>query len=156
MFVGTHYEAFGMEPIKQMIDLEETTVVKVYDWLSFEKLSDVTEVAMNDIIKLNPSFAKSIIPKTQAGSYVVLPQAGALKLEDYFNDNGFVALDYVHRQPQRIEEQEPEPELVYWVSANVKPMAVKPLFQWNFQAFFQWSKNWSFSVLNSLQQRHFW
>ncbi len=72
-YVLEYYKLHGLEP--KLIDdnLRITSVVKVYDYLSFKELSAKVNISISTIQMLNPAYLRAYIPKYSNGNYLVLP-----------------------------------------------------------------------------------
>lgn len=149
-FVGEKHRILGLKPRKVMIEHSETSVLKVYDWISFTGVSKACEISIKTIKTLNPSYLKGIIPKSEAGNYFILPGTVALKFEKYLKSNGLTRFEYIFGEPER-----PEPEMHYWVSASVHPRNSRKKFNWSMHGVIEWGTFWGRSLLTSLKMSNF-
>lgn len=145
-FVGEKHATLGLKPRPSVYKQDETSVMKLYNWVSFSTVSQVCSISLKVIRDLNPSYLKDIIPKSIDGNYLVIPDTSALTFENHLKANGVTRIEYLFGEPIR-----PEPKMEYWVSASVRPRRTRSLLQWNIQGFLQWGKFWGKSVFSTLK-----
>ncbi len=82
-----HYKEYGIEP--QMPDKRyfETAEAIVYKHLTFREISDVTNVPMDVIRKMNYAYRKNYIPANSKGYKLTLPKHALYSLLEYYNYN---------------------------------------------------------------------
>lgn len=153
-FVAEHHLTLGLIPRHSETDLMETSVIKVYDWMSLEGVSKASRVPLQTLRRLNPSYKKGIIPKNDSGNLLIIPNTAALFFEQYLEERGVEPLEYLLGEPVR-PEPEIQPETRYWASAHVKPLAGPRVLQFNLQGLLSWSHAWGKSVFNTLKISHF-
>ncbi len=152
-FVSEHYSSLGLVPSKFDLEREKTSVLKVYEWLSFSSISDATGTNIEKLKRLNPSYKLGIIPKNDAGNLLVIPSSSALSFEEYYQKRGLESIAYVYGKPKRLQ---PEPKTTeYWASAYVRPVASSSIFQINLQGLLSWSHSWGKSLFSTIKLRNF-
>lgn len=146
--VMENYQILGLKP--QAFDLvyHQTSVIKVYDWMSFEGISQSVEIGQELLERLNPAYKKGIIPQSEQGKLLVLPSSVALSFEEYLESKGVMKIAYVRGEPERIEA---EPTTEYWASAHVRPLPNKMVLQFNLQGLLSWSHGWGKSLFSTLK-----
>ena len=81
-YMINNYTAHGIEPKVFDDELRFTSVIKVYDYISFKELSEQVGISKSTIKTLNPAYLKSYIPKYASGNYLVLPAMAMNKYLD--------------------------------------------------------------------------
>jgi membrane-bound lytic murein transglycosylase D len=82
-YMAEFYLFHNIKPKALDYDLQFTSAIRIFNTVSLSKLAKISGVPMSTIIKLNPSYVKGYIPKTNFGSYLVLPKLGMIRLSDY-------------------------------------------------------------------------
>lgn len=85
-YVFTYHSTYDIYPSEVDKHFHQLAVAKVYDGLSFKKLSNQTGISSSILRALNPSFISGYIPKSQVGHYLVLPEEGMIR---YMNSTGY-------------------------------------------------------------------
>ncbi len=80
-----HYKEYGIEP--QLPDKRyfETAEATVYKHLTFSEISDITNVPMDVIRKMNYAYRKNYIPANSKGYKLTLPKQALYTLLEYYN-----------------------------------------------------------------------
>ncbi len=143
-----NHRILGLQPKGFDLDFQQTTVLKVYDWISIEGLSKAIGVDSLTLQRLNPAYKKGIIPQSELGNLLVIPSNAALSLETFLLSRGVNNISYLRGEPVRIEV---EPTTEYWASAHVRPLPSKAVFQFNLQGLLSWSHGWGKSLFNTLK-----
>ncbi len=69
-----YYHEHGIEGNYPDLDMQITDMVTVYNRVTFEDIANVTGLSKYTVRDLNPSYKKGIIPASQRGNYVILPE----------------------------------------------------------------------------------
>jgi membrane-bound lytic murein transglycosylase D len=148
VLVMENHQVLGLQP--QAFDLvdEKTSVLRIYEGMSLEDISQSIGIEHPVLDRLNPAYKKGVIPKSDQGSLLVIPSSAALSLEAFLLAQGIVSFDYLQGEPERVQ---PEPTTEYWASAHVKPLPAKVVFQFNLQGLLTWSHGWGKSLFNTLK-----
>ena len=79
-YLGEKFHIHEMSPRCLHQQLEEVRVMKVHRYLSFNQIVAVAGVSWRMIEFLNPSFLEEVLPPSQRGNYLVLPETAMAKL----------------------------------------------------------------------------
>lgn len=82
-YIANYYHDHNLVPLYPSLDMQLTASSKVYQRISFQKVSDITGVSMDLIKRLNPSYKQRFFPTNRRGNYIVLPQKGMSVLLNY-------------------------------------------------------------------------
>ncbi|HHH50404.1 MAG TPA: LysM peptidoglycan-binding domain-containing protein, partial [Saprospiraceae bacterium] len=69
-----NYQHHQLIPQYPPLDMQLIETIRIYDRITFQKISEVTGVPMYLIEELNPSYLQKFIPRNSRGSYLTLPQ----------------------------------------------------------------------------------
>lgn len=72
-YTMNYYHVHKLYPVFPDHEIHLTEAVRVYNYTSFAKISDLTGLPLTTIQKLNPSFKKNAIPRTHKGYLLTLP-----------------------------------------------------------------------------------
>jgi membrane-bound lytic murein transglycosylase D len=146
--VMENHQILGLKPQAFDLDYAQTSVLRIYEWMSFKGISEFTGVPIKELERLNPSYKKGIIPKSEWGNLLVIPKTVALSFEQFLSNKGIESLTYLRGEPEHVE---PVPSTEYWASAHVRSLPSKMVFQFNVQGLLSWSSNWGKSLFGTLR-----
>lgn len=72
-YLVDYFEAHNLKPDYPELDVQITETIRVYDNHSFYRIAQVTDLPLDVIEALNPSYKKGYIPSSQEGNYLTLP-----------------------------------------------------------------------------------
>jgi membrane-bound lytic murein transglycosylase D len=82
-YLCLHFEDHQMAPRLPELDFLLTEQIKVYEYLPFHRISQVTGLSLTQIEALNPSYQLGYIPTNRKGNYLVLPKRVMPAVTDY-------------------------------------------------------------------------
>ena len=72
-YLVDYFESHNLKPDYPELDMQITETIRVYDNHSFYRIAQVTDLPLDIIEALNPSYKKGYIPSSREGSYLTLP-----------------------------------------------------------------------------------
>ncbi|MCB0704196.1 MAG: transglycosylase SLT domain-containing protein [Saprospiraceae bacterium] len=84
-YLCLYYEDHGMSPTMPQLDQILTQRIEVYDYLPFDRIAQVTGLALSTIEDLNPAYQLGYIPESQKGNYLELPKRVMPAVVDYLH-----------------------------------------------------------------------
>jgi membrane-bound lytic murein transglycosylase D len=90
VYLAQHYDKHNLEPQFPSLDLQVTESVKLYNFVSFFRIAQITGQPMEVIRKLNPLYLKDFIPANAKGNHLILPKRSMPSFEEYLlaKENG--------------------------------------------------------------------
>jgi membrane-bound lytic murein transglycosylase D len=82
-YVMQYYPWHNLKPQLPNLDLQITEAVIVKEQLSFNLISQITEIPVSTIQLLNPSYTKDYVPENGDGNYLILPKRVSQTLLNY-------------------------------------------------------------------------
>lgn len=82
-YLYKYYNAHELTPIYPELDLQLTETMRIYSYLSFQKIEEVTGLSRYMIEELNPSYDRGFIPSNSRGNYLNLPKRVMPSMRDY-------------------------------------------------------------------------
>ena len=127
-YLMNHYEDHDLEPQYPELDLQITETIKVFDHFTFHQIAQHTDISIELVKALNPSYLNDFIPANQAGNYLTLPRRVMGDMRTYLAikrpDHNYTEWDpspiFVYRKP-RVDSRAFYQEVFYKVS---KPMTI--------------------------------
>lgn len=83
-YLYKYYNAHELSPVYPELDLQLTESMKIYNYLSFQKIEEVTGLSRYIVEELNPSYDRGFIPSKYSGHYLTLPKRVMPSMRDYF------------------------------------------------------------------------
>ncbi|MFT4758680.1 MAG: membrane-bound lytic murein transglycosylase D [Paraglaciecola sp.] len=83
-YLYKYYNTHELSPIYPDLDLQLTESMRVYDYLSFQKIEEVTGLSRYIVEELNPSYDRGFIPSNYEGNYLTLPKRVMPSIRDFF------------------------------------------------------------------------
>ncbi len=83
MYMINNYKAHDLNPAFPELDLQLTEAIKVYKYLSFKKIEQLTGLSRGTIKELNPSYKRGFLPNNRNGNNLILPRRVILAVKDY-------------------------------------------------------------------------
>lgn len=87
-YLAEYYTQHGLQPDFPEYDLRFTRTIKVFSQLPLNKVASITGISINVIRKLNPAFCQGIIPASNNGHFLTLPELGIMAFQDYLRWSG--------------------------------------------------------------------
>ena len=87
-YVAEYYTHHNLQPRFPDYDLRFTRTIKVYSQLPLNKVASITGVSITVLRKLNPAYSQGVIPASNRGYYLTLPQLAIMAFEDYLRWSG--------------------------------------------------------------------
>ncbi len=124
-----YYEQHGLTPQYPSLDMQMTQTVKIYDYLPFNKIQQLTGLSQYVIEDLNPAFSSGFVPANSRGYNVTLPKRVMQTVLDYLKHsknpdnasygNGFtVSSVSIKPKPIKFNTQDEYYKSVYFVQQN--------------------------------------
>ncbi|MDZ4710456.1 MAG: transglycosylase SLT domain-containing protein [Saprospiraceae bacterium] len=85
-YLMKYYSEYYLTPAMPRLDFQITRSVKIYNEISFTKISDLTGMSLEDIRFLNTSFRNDRIPENKKGYTLMLPARTMPHLEFFLNN----------------------------------------------------------------------
>lgn len=82
-YLMKYHEEHGLKPNMPNLDMQITETVQVYSAFSFHEIAQITELGLDVIEWLNPSYRRSFIPENPAGYPVIVPARVATAFKEY-------------------------------------------------------------------------
>jgi len=82
-YMMQYYDHHQLTPTYPSLDLQMTESMQVSEYLSFFRVAQVTDIPLEIIELLNPSYPRGFIPGGGKGNYIVLPKRVIPALKDY-------------------------------------------------------------------------
>lgn len=82
-YLYKYYTAHELSPIYPELDLQLTETMRVYSYLSFQKIEEITGLSRYMVEELNPSYDRGFIPSNEGGNYLILPKRVMPSMRDY-------------------------------------------------------------------------
>lgn len=135
-YVAKHYRQHGLRPQSPEYLNAEVRTLWVNRRLSFGEISRVTGTSLALLGRLNPAFVQGIIPKSESGYYVVLPNEKAtMALRGYLTgienkDNNQFRTTYVVSKGDDLEKvaklfQTSVPQILAWNNLSDPKVVVR-------------------------------
>lgn len=83
-YLYKYYNAHELSPIYPDLDLQLTESMRIYEYLSFQQIEEVTGLSRYMLEELNPSYDRGFIPSSINGNYLTLPKRVMPSMRDYF------------------------------------------------------------------------
>jgi membrane-bound lytic murein transglycosylase D len=123
-----YYEQYGLTPQYPSLDMQMTQTVKIYDYLPFDKIQQLTGLSRYVIEDLNPAFNSGFVPASSRGYNVTLPKRVMQTVLDYLKhlkrpdapkSNGFtVSSVTIKPKPVKYNTYDEYYKSVYFVQQN--------------------------------------
>ena len=85
-YMMKYYSEYYLIPEVPRLDFQITKAFKIYDEISFDKISRLTGLSKDDIRFLNTSYRKDLIPANKTGYTLLLPVRVAHYIESFLNN----------------------------------------------------------------------
>ncbi|MEP7320540.1 MAG: transglycosylase SLT domain-containing protein [Saprospiraceae bacterium] len=85
-YMMKYYSEYYIIPETPRFDFQITKAIKIYDEISFDKISRLTGLSKDDIRFLNSSYRQDMIPTNKIGFTLRLPSRVAHYFEEYLNN----------------------------------------------------------------------
>lgn len=85
-YVANYYHMHNLRLRYPDFEMQWTRTTKVYDYMTFRQISTATGTNLSILYKLNPSYRKGIIPTSQTGNYLILPEPSMSWFKDWKGD----------------------------------------------------------------------
>lgn len=87
VYLMKYYDLHGLQPNYPNLDLQLTASTKVFDHFSFYRIAQVTDISLDVIKALNPSYSNNFIPANATGNFLTLPIRAMVAFEDYIQNH---------------------------------------------------------------------
>lgn len=84
-YMINHSHLHNIQPQIPDLDIQLAETMKIYSYLSFRKIEEITGLDRYTIQELNPSFKRGFIPRNSKGYNLVLPRRVILAMKDYLD-----------------------------------------------------------------------
>jgi len=115
IYVTQYYYAHELEPKSPNIDMYNTTSARVWEDLSFKKISQQSGLDVKLIKQLNPQYIRNYIPKAQGENMLILPTEELFDLA--YNENN--SLEIINKPVIDIPEERNEIQPITVVQKEV-------------------------------------
>ena len=127
-YLMNHYEDHNLEPQYPELDLQITETIKVFDHFTFHQIAQHTDISIELVKTLNPSYLNDFIPANITGNYLTLPRRVMDKMRTFLAlrrpDHNYTPWEpspiFVYRKP-RVDSRAFYQEVFYKVS---EPMTI--------------------------------
>ncbi|MCB0631652.1 MAG: transglycosylase SLT domain-containing protein [Saprospiraceae bacterium] len=85
-YLGNYYQEHGLNPRFPDHDLQDTRVFRIYENISFYKLSSSLNIPLSTLTELNPSYVKKYIPYNRKGYLLRVPSVYASAVRKYLDE----------------------------------------------------------------------
>jgi membrane-bound lytic murein transglycosylase D len=116
-YIFNYYKEHGISLVEPKQEWETDSIL-VNKWLSFQQISAVTEVSVDELRLLNPTFRKDVIPFNAEGYFVRIPKSKSKRFE--------MLRDSVYRPIQASEIQAEPIDKMQTSPSDAPKAAVKP------------------------------
>ena len=123
-----YYDQHGLIPQYPSLDMQMTKTVKIYDYLPFDKIQQLTGLSRYVIEDLNPAFNSGFVPASSRGYNVTLPKRVMQTVLDYLKhlkrpdaprNNGYtVSAVTIKPKPVKVNTHDEYYKSVYFVQQN--------------------------------------
>lgn len=79
-YVSKYYRQHNLQPNMAQALASDVRVLRIYRRISFGEIARVTGLPLATIGKLNPAFTQGIVPQSEAGYFIALPDENATSL----------------------------------------------------------------------------
>jgi len=133
-----YYEQHGLTPQYPSLDMQMTQTVKIYDYLPFVKIQQLTGLSQYVIEDLNPAFNSGFVPASARGYNVTLPKRVMQTVLDYLKhlkrpdgaaNNGFTVTSVnIKPKPVKVNTHDEYYKSVYFVQQNESLARIADIF----------------------------
>ncbi|MFZ4427211.1 MAG: transglycosylase SLT domain-containing protein [Saprospiraceae bacterium] len=129
-YVGKYFRQHGLKPANfQTHEMPDLRVMLVFRRISFGEISRVTGVGLSALAKLNPAFTQGIVPASDKGYFVMLPDEKAtLSLRNFL------------ASPEERAAEKAVFRTTYVVSKGDSMEEIARLFQTSVEDLLKWNK----------------
>lgn len=86
-YISKYYRQHSLQPNTAQALGSDVRVLRVYRRISFGEIARVTGLSLSTIGKLNPAFTQGIVPQSETGYFIALPDEKAtLLFREFLND----------------------------------------------------------------------
>lgn len=82
-YMLNYYEEHGLVPEYPDLDIQITETIKIYNSISFYRVAQLTELPLEIIETLNPSYKRGRVPTHATGHYLTLPKRVMPAVKDF-------------------------------------------------------------------------
>ncbi|MCI5080355.1 MAG: transglycosylase SLT domain-containing protein [Saprospiraceae bacterium] len=83
LYLMEYYKMHELEPEYPNLDLQITETIKIYNFISFYRIAQLTGLPLDVIEQLNPAYERGFVPEDATGNFVCLPKRVMPALKDY-------------------------------------------------------------------------
>lgn len=85
-YLANYYELHDILPNFPAFELQWTRTMKVYEYVSFKEIINVTGVNQAFLSELNPSYRNGFIPKNVNGNFLILPEMAMVLFKSHLDE----------------------------------------------------------------------
>ncbi|MEL6926733.1 MAG: transglycosylase SLT domain-containing protein, partial [Bacteroidota bacterium] len=78
-----YYHHHNLVPMYPNLDRQTAETVRIYDRITFQRISELTGAPMDIIEEMNPAYLQKFIPSSARGNYLTLPQNAMAYFRNY-------------------------------------------------------------------------
>ncbi|MGK0363582.1 MAG: membrane-bound lytic murein transglycosylase D [Saprospiraceae bacterium] len=133
-----YYAEHGLTPQYPSLDMQMTKTVKIYDYLPFDKIQQLTGLSRYVIDDLNPAFNSGFVPASSQGYNVTLPKRVLQTVLDYLKhlkrpdapqNNGYtISSVNINPKPVKLNTQDEYYKSVYFVQQDESLARIAEIF----------------------------
>lgn len=133
-----YYKEHGLTPQYPSLDMQMTQTVKIYDYVPFDKIQQLTGLSRYVIEDLNPAFNSGFVPASSRGYNVTLPKRVMQTVLDYLKhskrpdvnkNNGYtVSSVNIKPKPVKVNTHDEYYKSVYFVQQNQSLVRIADIF----------------------------
>ena len=85
-YLINYYQAHNLNPRYPDYDLQETRTFKVYNYLNLSQVAKTCNIPYNDLVRLNPAYARRAIPTSRQGQFLVVPAKSVGAIRQHYSE----------------------------------------------------------------------
>ncbi len=85
-YVANFYHMHGLQLRYPDFEMQWTRTTKVYDYTTFKQITNKTGANTRILYRLNPGYRKGIIPRSESGNFLILPEQSMALFKDWKRD----------------------------------------------------------------------
>lgn len=82
-YLANYFEEHEIVPAYPALDMQMTETIQIYDSLAFEEIVTLTELPIETVTGLNPTYRKGLILPNEKGNYLILPTRVMSSVKEY-------------------------------------------------------------------------
>lgn len=130
-YVANYYSYHKLHPRKPKHYFYDLRVIKIYNHLTFKKISQISGVEERDLATLNPSYLLGQLPYNKKGNYLTLPAKALPILRAYLFENHPIFQNIVLPANAIAETYVVQPGEKIHLIAKIFDCQVEDVVEWN-------------------------